>query len=820
MDEKKIINSTSTREGVKKEKNLSTKGLDYIITAVIGLIFFLTPIFFTGMAAQGLGFEKMILFYFLALVGLVAWVTKGVIRGELLLKRTPLDIPIIATLVVFVVSTLLSVSTKDSAIGSYGSSSKGLAAAVIFALFYYLVVNNLDSKKIKSLFFAFIASASIVIIYALLQLKGWFILPFDYSKNIGFNPLGSLSALTTFIVIVLPLLVVAITQVKEILPSLNSKLAVVIKTLLGIVAICAFVVLTLLSGFTFLPVAIVGAVIILMFFLAKIIKTNNNNLLIPLGVFLLLIILLVLGNFNFVNLNLPAEVSLSRSASWDIAKASLRENPVFGSGPSTFYYSFSKFKSLDFNSSPLWNVRFDSSSGALFEFLATVGVLGVLMISILVLISLSVTFLTIIKTENKEINSILLGLFASFISVILFSLLFAANNSIILLSMLITILTVSSSMVMYPERFKDITLSFRSSPKYALALAAIFLSVSAGVVILFTIGLKMYMGDIYAKNAIAAVDVEEKITHLNKAIQLSPYQDGYYINLANTYMAKANQLALSGTDQAEVGINLSKAIEQGRIAVDIAKNKAVNNESLGLIYENASFYTRDALGWSESLYAKVIELDPHNPTPYLRTALINMARANAEADPEEKKYFVNEAIKKYDEAIAKKGDLAAAYYGKAIAYEKNTDIDNAIENLKQANLVSRNNLDYRFELGRLYFNRGVAQPNLGQTASTQIAENDINPDGDASTTDQLSVQPNQATGSVTAKNSDLTTAEQLFLSIIQANANHANALYSLAVLYQKVGEKDNAKLAVESLLKVLQDETVKDTVKQQFKDIL
>jgi len=38
--------------------------------------------------------------------------------------------------------------------------------------------------------------------------------------------------------------------------------------------------------------------------------------------------MLVLGNFNFIDLKLPSEVSLSRGASWDIAKSSLKENPV------------------------------------------------------------------------------------------------------------------------------------------------------------------------------------------------------------------------------------------------------------------------------------------------------------------------------------------------------------------------------------------------------------------------------------------------------------------------------------------------------------
>jgi tetratricopeptide (TPR) repeat protein len=285
-------------------------------------------------------------------------------------------------------------------------------------------------------------------------------------------------------------------------------------------------------------------------------------------------------------------------------------------------------------------------------------------------------------------------------------------------------------------------------------------------------------------------------------------------------MVKANEAALAGKDQATVGTNLSQAIESGRKAVQIAENKASNNEALALIYENASFYTRGALEWSEQLYKKVIELDPLNPVPSLRIALVNMARANAEQDPEEKAYYIGEAIKKYDEAIAKKGDLAAAYYGKAIAYERLGNSDDAIEELRQASLVARNNLDYRFELGRMYFNRGVTQPNLDQTAAQQIAEDDITPGGGTSTAEQISVQPTQATGGVVTKNADLVAAEQLFLSILLANANHANASYSLAVLYQKVGETDNARTMAENLLNILADEATKETVRQQFADIL
>lgn len=810
------LSAKPAKTGRVIDLSASTKGLDILISGSIILVFFLLPIFFTGLVAQGIAFEKMTLFYFLILIGVVAWVTKGVIMGELNIKRTPLDYPILALLAVYAFSAFFSISTKDSLVGSYGNSPRSFIALIIFILFYYLVVNNLNVERIKKIFWALIISSSLVVVYSILQISGIYLIPVSFAKTQSFNPLGSLSGLTQFLVMMLPLFVIGSAQIQEIATKLKPALANVLKIVLVLITLGALTILLLLSGFTFWPVGIISMVIVLMFFLSKVIKISNNNLLIPLFVFLALIILLVLGNFNIVNLNLPAEVSLSRSASWHIAKDSVKSYPILGSGPSTFFYSFSKFKTQDFNASPLWNIRFDNSSVALFEALATVGVLGAIAFVVLGLIALSVSFLTLIKTDNKEVNSILLGFFASFISALLFANLFSLNNSILLIFIAVSILSVSASIVMYPEKFKILKLSFRASPKYALALAAIFLCVSAGVVVLFTMGLKMYLADVYAKQSLAAGDTNAKIEKLNKAINLATYQDSYYLTLANNYMSLANDAAMSNKDVSSITDNLSKAIDSGKKAVEISPNNAADNESLALIYENASFYTRGALEWAEDHYNKVSNLDPKNPVPNLRIALVNIARSNAESDNEEKKFYINEAIKKYDEAIQKKEDLAPALYGKAIAYEKLGDLGNAIENLKKANILTSDNLDYRFELGRLYFNRGVTQPDLNQNASQEITENAIKPEGEQTTQEDISVQPTSATGGAIKKNDDLATAEQLFLSILAAVPNHANARYSLAVLYQKTGETENAKIMVKSLLDIVPDEPTKEAIRKQF----
>jgi len=766
-------------------------------------------LFFTGLVAQNTGFEKMILFYFLVLLGTVAWVTKGVITGELNFKRTPLDWPIVGMVIFYVTSTILSVNPKISLLGSYGNSPKGLIAFLSFVLFYYLVVNNITTKRLKIIFWSFIASISLVSVYTLLQLFGIFLLPLAITKTISFNPIGSISSLTIFLTSVLPIIVVAMSQIKEIHPGLKSNYVIwPIKFLLGIIGLIILFILSLLNAFTFWPAAIVGMVIVLMFFLSKIIKISNTNIIIPITSFLLLIIMLVLGNFNIMTINLPTEVSLSRNASWDIAKNSLMKDPVFGSGPSTFDYSFAKYRGESFNNSTLWNVRFDNASGYLFETAATVGILGALTLIIIILITISTSFLTLIKNRKEDLQPLLLALFASLVTNLILIFLFSINSSLIIFSILLFVFTIAITIAGYSERLQSITLSFRASAKYALALAAIFLTVSAGVVILFTMGLKMYMGDVLAKKSLVASELEQKINIMNKAVQTVPYQDVYLLNLANNYMTLANREAAKGNNQALITNALTLAIEHGRKANELAPNKVSNIEALALIYENASFYVRGSLEWAEKLYEKQIILEPDSPVPYIRLALINMAKANAETAETEKTFYIEEAIKKYDQAIEKKANLGAAYYGKSIAYESLANINEAIEQLKKAVISTQNNLDYRFELGRMYYNRGVNQSGLSQTASEEITKGE----GDE---EDLSVEAKGVT-STTNKNDDLAMAEQMFLSIVQANPNHANALYSLALVYKQTGQTGNIEIVVNALLNILEDEASINAVKQQF----
>lgn len=794
--------------GNDKKKNV-LRSLDFVIISALFLIFFLCPIFFTGMASQGAGFDKMMLFYFLVLAGSVAWTVKGIISGGLAFKMTPLHWPIAALGAALIASAALSVGRNDSFFGSYGNSAKGLAAVFIFILFYFLLANNINVKRAKIFFWALAGSGAVAIIFTLLRIAGVFPETFKLTHFAGLGAMESVTALAAFFAGILPLFIVAVAQLKEVQPSLKNKYAVLtVKIFAGAVIFIALINLALLQKFSFWPAAITGIAVFLMFLLAKIVKADKGGIFVPAVVFILLVVFLVIGGFRFASPNLPAEVSISRGLSWQIAKSSLRENPLLGSGPATFYYDFGKFKTADFNYSPLWNARFDRSSGVFFEFLSTVGAIGTLVAIGVVLAVISTCFTALTRSKENETKPIILASFSGFVSILIFSLFFSVSNSFILFSVLISSLAVASAINIYPEKLRIFNLSLKSPAKSALTTAAIFLAVAASIVGLFAFGFKMYLAEIHAADAVAAEDLNKKAEKLGQAIALFPYYDAYYVGLAESHMSLANT-AIKENDQNKFSQYLNSAVASGKKAVELSPQKAANYDSLALVYENASLYAKGVLEWAENLYSKVKELEPSNPAPDFRLAFINIARSDAVDDEKEKSAYIDEAIKKYDEALAKKSDLAAAYYGKAVAYEKLNNQDEAIAQMEKA-AVAAQSVDYSFELGRLYFNRGVAAAGISQTAEKEIA-------GGEDSGKELSVVPQGAGGNVAiSRNSDINMAERIFADVLKVSPNHVNSLYSLALLYKKIGETDNVRGIVKTLLDNLQTEQEKQAVKEQF----
>src|SRR3989304_1804396 len=120
---------------------------DMIVSVSLIALFFGLPIFFTGVTFQGIAFEKQIYFYFWLLIGIVAWASKGVITGEMRIRRTPLDIPIGLFWLFYVLAAFFSVDRWHSFFGFFGDPSRGVISVTALVFGYYFLLSHFTLKR-------------------------------------------------------------------------------------------------------------------------------------------------------------------------------------------------------------------------------------------------------------------------------------------------------------------------------------------------------------------------------------------------------------------------------------------------------------------------------------------------------------------------------------------------------------------------------------------------------------------------------------------------------------------------------------------------
>ena len=74
----------------------------------------------------------------------------------------------------------------------------------------------------------------------------------------------------------------------------------------------------------------------------------------------------------------PTDVSLSFKESWNAAISTMRDFPIVGTGPSTFYLNYPRYKSVAINQTALWNMRVDKPQSEALLVIGSLGILGIL----------------------------------------------------------------------------------------------------------------------------------------------------------------------------------------------------------------------------------------------------------------------------------------------------------------------------------------------------------------------------------------------------------------------------------------------------------
>jgi len=769
------------KEEIKENPKLMVRLLEKMVFVSVVMCFLGTPLFFTGLSFQGVVFEKHIFFFFWTLLAVVAWAGKGVIEGEMKIRRTPLDIPIIAFWFIYLLATIFSVDRWHSFAGLFGDPSRGFMSVTALVLMYYIIISNFNGKMFRWIISSIAFSGIFVIVWSTLGVMGINFLPEKIAKYAPLSLIGSISGLGMFLAVIFPILMTVIFR----LQAPDAKKGKMNKFLTGIVLVGLIgniFLFLVLHGFVPWIGFMIGVGLMLIFILSTVIRPAENWTWLPMASFVAIMVIWISGQGNSIaRVDLPVEVSPGYQMSFEIAKNSLKENFFLGSGSATYGYDFSLFKPKDFNLNQLYNLRFYQASGIVFEAISTIGMIGALALIILILSFVSVIiFLLSSRKEQNKVYS--LGFVTASLMFAVSAVLGRVEGSMIIFGVLIS--SVTLAVVMWESISGEgfIRLSLKASPKYALALAFIFMVVSAGAAYLFVFIGKVYAADIYAGLSSKQSQVTEgdSIYKMGRAVSLNKQESKYYVNLGRQYMVLANNEMLK--KDSDKNINAAQKYLNGSIgAVASAKNispKDVSNvEALAQIYENAGAYVADSFKLAEDNYKEALLLEPNNPEFTLALGKIKLNQVPLAKSEDEKKGLIGEAKDLFKRSTEEKSNFASGFYYWSIAQGASGEISQAIDTMKEAIRFNSNNIDYVFNLARLYQQRGEGDDNKA--------------------------------------------AESIFLGIIEVNDKEINTHFSLAGLYEKMGEKDKAVAEYEKVIELIpaENEEVAEKIKEMIGNV-
>ena len=129
------------------------------------LMFFFVPLFFLGNTSELFEFNKMWLVFILTIFIGAAWVSKMIIEKKFVVRKTPLDIPIILFLISQIISTIFSLDTHVSFWGYYSRFNGGLLSIISYIFLYYAFVTNLEVKHALRVLIVSIASGIATVIW-------------------------------------------------------------------------------------------------------------------------------------------------------------------------------------------------------------------------------------------------------------------------------------------------------------------------------------------------------------------------------------------------------------------------------------------------------------------------------------------------------------------------------------------------------------------------------------------------------------------------------------------------------------------------------
>ncbi len=750
---------------------------DKLVKICLSLLVFVLPIFFLPWTFEALDFNKQNLLVVLTLLAGLAWLGKMVASRQVILRRSFLNVLILVYAAIYTLSTIFSLDKIRSFIGSSGLEKEGLVTVLCFVVLYFVIINNFrDMKAVKNLLYSFLLGAGLVTIWTLLSFLG--VLPALLVPSQALNSVGTLNALGVFLaaafVLLCPLFLGGEAE-----KAAGRKKALIMNIVMAIFAAFMIFILATIDNWTVWTIFIPAVALVLAFAIIRAHEIKNLGWLsLPMAAFVVAVLLFFIN--TPITSRLPAEIMPSFSASSGIARDTLRESPLLGSGPSTFVFDYAKYKPAGVNETQLWDVKFDRSASRVSTMLTTTGLFGIIS-WLFVVVFVGVLFVSNLIKEKSGVlwlNQLAVG--SAWFALLLGKFLYSSNLTLEFSFWILTAILV----VMTSHKFWEISLG--SAPRVSLILSFIL---AMGLIIaassFYLIG-ERYAADAKFVQAINSFNKGEELSKatelLNQAALLNQRNDVYLRNLAQSLQAEISQeLSSEATEENVKKIQdlVAADINVAKRATEISPKNSANWAALASIYQTVMPIISGADEWAIASWQKAIELEPTSPYLYAElgktyAALADLLAPNLQSKDDKVKAEAETKIKEnlakaeeqLNKAIETKTDYAPAHFELAMVYSRQGKIEEAIKKLEAIKADLPSDIGVAFQLGLLY-----------------------------------------------AQNKELNKAVAELERAVELAPAFANARWYLAAIYEEQGKKDLALRELEEILKTNPDNEI---VKQKI----
>lgn len=583
-------------------------------------IFFFVPLFFLGNTSELFEFNKMWLTFGLAIIIGSAWIIKMIIERKIIIRKTPLDIPIVLFLISQIISSIFSLDSHVSLWGYYSRFNGGLLSYITYIFLYYAFVSNLEMKQVIQSVFVSLFSGLITVIWGFPSHFGYdptcLIFQGVMDTNCWteafkptirvFSTLGQPAWFAAYMNILIPVsaayVLINIKQKKR-----NTMTAYFILMLLFY--ICLIFANTRAGTLAFFVTDIIFWIIL---FYKKIFSFKK-----AVKYFLVIHIAFALCNFFFgapfgnldrftfpqLQKNFAAHAQTPEPSSkkksvvtitgitdsaqirmivWKGAISAWKSNPIFGTGVETFAFAYYRYRPAEHNLTSEWDYLYNKAHNEYLNFLATTGIVGLGTYLAIILIFIFVTLKLIITFKDKDFRDLLLilSLFIAYLTILITNFFGFSVVIINLYLFLIPAFIFLITGVVNQDKIYEFNFStFYKKNKISInATQWVFIVVVIIIAIYMILGLfrYWYADTLYAlgSNLDHASKYQQASMLLQDAVNIEPQEPVYTDELAVNYATLATALFMQ-KDESTAEQLAKKAIELDDQVVETHPNNVV-----------------------------------------------------------------------------------------------------------------------------------------------------------------------------------------------------------------------------------------------------